>query len=54
VSTAFTNIAELTTVLNEQLGFLGTFSNDGTVITLHLILAIGEALCTGTITMTIT
>ena len=50
---AFSTIDELTAVLNTQLGFLGTFSNDGTVITLHLHLEIGENMCRGTVSMTI-
>lgn len=52
-SPAFSTIDELTAVLNTQLGFLGSFSNDGSDITLNLSLEIGQNMCTGTITMTI-
>lgn len=51
--TAVTTIDGLTAELNSQLGFLGRFTNNGTIITLHYLLEIAENLCAGTTTMTI-
>jgi len=50
-----TTIEEMVTSLNTNFGYLGTFSTDGTTITLLLTLSIADTLCAdGTLTMDVT
>lgn len=49
-----TTIEEMVAALNANFGYLGTFSTDGTVITLLLHLEIANNLCDGTLTMAVT
>ncbi len=50
-----TTIQEMVDVLNANFSYLGTFTTDGTTITLKLHLPIAETLCAeGTLTMDVT
>lgn len=50
-----TTIQEMVDILNANFSYLGTFSTDGTIITLKLHLSIAETLCaSGTLTMSVT
>ena len=49
-----TDIITLVAILNTNLSYLGSFSENGTVVTLNLIQDIANTLCTGTLTMTVT
>lgn len=49
-----TTVDEMVDSLNVNYGYLGTFSTDGTEITLLLKLEIAESLCDGTLSMAVT